>query len=177
MSLLSKSLQLHCCYLARTTTCSAESLTLPQPGKGMRSTSQVFEASYPKRNMTARTGAQDHQAGEPLEHRFQQALASSSLQAPHCNSSRQLQPRTKLSPISSTCSPQHSYSQACSSPTHLSSAMRIGACRNIGIRPRQTQTDWDKTPTNRPVTKSRTNLISALLTGAPHHSVSLQAGE
>lgn len=140
ISLLSKSLQLPRCYPARTVTHGVESLALPQPGKGIKSISQVFEAYYPKRNMTAQMGAQDHQAGEPLEHRFQQTLASRGLQASHCNSTRQLQPCKKLSSPSSPL-------PACSSTLtprlvpvlHTCLQPRaLGTCRSIGIRPRQT---------------------------------------
>lgn len=62
-----KSLQLPCCYLARTVTHCAESPTLPHPGKGVESISQVFKAFLPKRNNPDRSTGPPGRGISPAE--------------------------------------------------------------------------------------------------------------
>lgn len=134
ISLSSKSLQLCCCYLARTVTHRAESLTLPQPGKGIKSISRVFEVYYPKRNMTAQMRAQDHHAGEP----FAQVSADTGKQG---LISPALQLHSPASVLYKTIPPPPLPSHA-STLTHrlvpvLHACLQLrasGTCRNIGTR-------------------------------------------
>lgn len=131
----SKSLQLHCCYLARTATHGAESQTLPQPEKGIKGISQVFEACCPKRNdhpdgQTGSSGGGTTPAQISAD-TGEQGLTSPALQL-HSPASALYKPvpPSPLPARSSTLTPRLV-------PVLLTCLQLrvLGACRNIRIRP------------------------------------------